>query len=88
MRSTLNHFKQNARAIFSGLTAKILIFGGHGWIGKQFIELLESRSDVKFQLATSRPGTDQDSMVEEDIVMAAPSHIVCMIGRTHGTGTL
>uniref|UniRef100_A0A1I7WS04 Epimerase domain-containing protein n=1 Tax=Heterorhabditis bacteriophora TaxID=37862 RepID=A0A1I7WS04_HETBA len=66
-------------------TAKILVYGGKGWIGQQFVELLH-KEGVAFEVATTRPGFDKDDLIKEEIVCVAPSHIVCMIGRTQGEG--
>uniref|UniRef100_A0A158PBF2 RmlD_sub_bind domain-containing protein n=1 Tax=Angiostrongylus cantonensis TaxID=6313 RepID=A0A158PBF2_ANGCA len=64
-------------------TFKILLYGSKGWIGQQFVELLKKES-VDFVEAKTRPGTDFDDVVKDEIVHVAPSHVISMIGRTHG----
>ncbi|KIH64797.1 hypothetical protein ANCDUO_04893 [Ancylostoma duodenale] len=65
--------------------AKILIYGSKGWIGRQFIQLVQ-KQDIAYVEATTRPGTDADEIIRDEIVRVAPSHVVSMIGRTHGDG--
>uniref|UniRef100_A0A1I7YLP2 Epimerase domain-containing protein n=1 Tax=Steinernema glaseri TaxID=37863 RepID=A0A1I7YLP2_9BILA len=66
-------------------TAKFLVFGGNGWIGTQFTSLL-TKAGIPFVVGQTRPGTDLDETVVDEIVRVAPSHIVSMVGRTHGPG--
>lgn len=65
--------------------ARFLVFGGNGWIGEQFIKLLKEKS-IEFFIAETRPGTDVDQKIAEEITKISPSHVVSMIGRTHGPG--
>uniref|UniRef100_A0AC35TR77 NAD(P)-bd_dom domain-containing protein n=1 Tax=Rhabditophanes sp. KR3021 TaxID=114890 RepID=A0AC35TR77_9BILA len=69
--------KQNPR--------KFLIYGGKGWIGEQFCELLKGRG-IEFEVGKSRPGTDRDEVVLGEIVAVAPSNVISMVGRTQGPG--
>jgi len=64
---------------------KILIFGGKGWIGQQFIILLMKNKykDHSIFLAKSRPENFHD--LENEILNVNPSHVVSFVGRTHGT---
>ncbi|TKR94406.1 hypothetical protein L596_008691 [Steinernema carpocapsae] len=71
--------------IVTSPTAKFLVFGGNGWIGQQFTSLL-SKQGIPFEVGQSRPGNDLDEKVVEEIVRVAPSHVVSMVGRTHGPG--
>ena len=64
---------------------RFLLFGSRGWIGEQFHNLLEGRKIEVFS-AQSRPGSDLDKKVAEEIARIAPSHVVSMVGRTHGPG--
>uniref|UniRef100_A0A0K0FUZ5 dTDP-D-glucose 4,6-dehydratase (inferred by orthology to a human protein) n=1 Tax=Strongyloides venezuelensis TaxID=75913 RepID=A0A0K0FUZ5_STRVS len=64
---------------------KILIFGGKGWIGNQFCELLE-KNDIEYVVSQTKPGFDSDDAVQNEIVSVAPSNVVSMIGRTQGPG--
>uniref|UniRef100_A0A7E4W9I4 Epimerase domain-containing protein n=1 Tax=Panagrellus redivivus TaxID=6233 RepID=A0A7E4W9I4_PANRE len=65
--------------------ARFLIYGAKGWIGEQFVALLQSRG-LEAVAATTRPGTDRDEVIAAEIASVAPSHIVSMLGRTHGPG--
>lgn len=63
---------------------KILIYGGKGWIGKQFIEILNNDNDknIIFKIANERVNDTKDFYTEIDLFN--PTHIICFIGRTHG----
>ena len=58
---------------------KILIYGGRGWIGSQFIELL---NDVKYVCGKAR--VDNEHELANEICEHSPTHIISFIGRTHG----
>jgi dTDP-glucose 4,6-dehydratase len=61
---------------------KLLVFGGKGWIGQQFIKLAHE-SGIVCMLAETRPeqGT---AKLREEIKSKSATHVVSMIGRTHG----
>uniref|UniRef100_A0AC35FAB8 Uncharacterized protein n=1 Tax=Panagrolaimus sp. PS1159 TaxID=55785 RepID=A0AC35FAB8_9BILA len=65
--------------------ARFLIFGAKGWIGGQFVRELEKRK-IEVIAASTRPGKDSDKIVAEEITKISPSHVVSMLGRTHGPG--
>jgi dTDP-glucose 4,6-dehydratase len=58
---------------------KILIYGANGWIGKQFVKILE---DLELNYLVSSQRVDND--IEDEILNYKPSHIISFIGRTHG----
>ena len=60
---------------------KILIFGGNGWIGNQFAEILYKKN-VEFKIGESR--VDNEKSLSNEIDEYEPTHIICFIGRTHG----
>ena len=60
---------------------KLLIYGAHGWIGKQFVEILKSKN-INYCEGESR--VDDTDALEYEIKQKIPSHIVSFIGRTHG----
>lgn len=60
---------------------KILIFGSNGWIGKQFVNILEEKK-ISFFCANSRVDNIQQLTKELDNVQ--PTHVISFIGRTHG----
>ena len=57
---------------------KVLVFGGNGWIGQQFID--NTTHDVV--IAATRP----ENKVEcyEEIKSVAPDTVISFIGRTYG----
>ncbi len=66
---------------------KWLIFGGKGWIAQQVIKVLKQGGEAKFgtyELATSR--ADNVEAAEEEIKLHKPSHVLCLLGRTYGSG--
>jgi dTDP-4-dehydrorhamnose reductase len=60
---------------------KVLVYGSKGWIGGQFIEVLQNKN-IDYVCANSRVDDVEDVKNEIDIV--SPSHVVSFIGRTHG----
>jgi dTDP-4-dehydrorhamnose reductase len=62
-------------------TILVLIYGSSGWIGGQFINLLRDKG-IPFIHGKSR--VDDTYTVEKEIHDIKPSHIVSLIGRTHG----
>jgi dTDP-glucose 4,6-dehydratase len=61
---------------------KILVYGHKGWIGGQFISLLEN-TQYDYILGTER--VDNTPLLMQEIYTVKPTHIVSFIGRTHGT---
>jgi dTDP-glucose 4,6-dehydratase len=59
----------------------ILVYGGNGWIGKQFLDYLKSKQ-LSYFIGKSRVENINDVLVE--IECLNPTHIVSLIGRTHG----
>ena len=60
---------------------KILVYGGKGWIGSQFIEILKNNK-VEFIYGKSR--VDDNINLINEINEINPTHIISFIGRTHG----
>ena len=60
---------------------KVLLYGGNGWIGKQFIDILNNKN-ILYTLGLSRVDNIKD--VTDEILQSNATHIVSMIGRTHG----
>jgi len=60
---------------------KIIIYGGKGWIGSQFCEILKN-NNITFIILNTRVNNYID--VEKDIITHIPSHIISFTGRTHG----
>lgn len=62
-----------------------LIFGGKGWIGKQWIKcLLNTHPLDEVFIATSR--ADDYNSVLEELAIRNPDFVLCSVGRTHGPG--
>jgi dTDP-glucose 4,6-dehydratase len=59
----------------------ILIYGSRGWIGKQVVKSL---NDFDINYIEGKERCDDVQKVEEEIKLHNPSHILCLIGRTHG----
>lgn len=64
---------------------RVLLFGGRGWIGGQILEALQARG-VDVVLAASAPGKELDGAVERELRAVRPTHVISVIGRTHGEG--
>jgi hypothetical protein len=64
---------------------RLLVYGARGWIGEQFIDLLKHQN-INFEVAQERPGSVSDGVISDEITSHQPSHVVCLIGRTHGPG--
>ena len=59
---------------------KLLIYGGNGWIGSQFKNLVK---DYDYKIGTSRLNNIKD--VSDELDRETPTHVFCFIGRTHGS---
>jgi dTDP-glucose 4,6-dehydratase len=60
---------------------KVLVYGSKGWIGGQFVEVLQNKN-VDYVCASSR--VDDVEGVKNEIDIVSPTHVVSFIGRTHG----
>ena len=61
---------------------KILVYGSKGWIGQQFINIIEEKS---IEFFPGRARVDNTKKMQEEIEQIQPTHIVSFIGRTHGS---
>ena len=65
---------------------KLLVYGHKGWIGTQFIQLLQKEVDLdldlNYYLADAR-ADDTETMLNE-LDRSQPTNVVSFIGRTHG----
>ena len=61
---------------------KVLVYGSNGWIGNQFIDIL-NKNNIQYVKGTSRVNCLED--LEQEINIINPTHIASFIGRTHGT---
>jgi len=60
----------------------LLVYGHKGWIGTQFISLLQTNNE-KYTLAEAR--VDDTIHLLKELDRVKPTHVVSFIGRTHGT---
>jgi len=65
------------------MSFKVLIFGGNGWIGNKVFNLLASQEIPVFK-ADCR-ADDQQAVIAEIEKNDGITHVMCFIGRTHGT---
>jgi nucleoside-diphosphate-sugar epimerase len=61
---------------------KFLVYGVNGWIGGKVFKLLQS-DDVEVVAGNSR--VNDIVSLEEEIASVKPTHVISLIGRTHGT---
>jgi 3,5-epimerase/4-reductase len=59
---------------------RIILYGGHGWIGQMFYSLLKDH-----EVLISENRVDDVEKVEMEIESYKPTHLLCCMGRTHGT---
>jgi hypothetical protein len=62
---------------------KFLVYGVNGWIGNKVFNLLKEDSSIEVVQGNSRVNNIQE--LEEEIKYVNPSHVISLIGRTHGT---
>jgi 3,5-epimerase/4-reductase len=62
---------------------KVLIFGGKGWIGQQFCDVLTLRG---INIVHSQCRADDEFSVEAEILQITPDRVISLIGRTSGPG--
>jgi dTDP-glucose 4,6-dehydratase len=59
----------------------VLVYGGNGWIGSQFVKLLD-QEHIEYVIGKSR--IDHNNDVINEVKTINPTHVVSFIGRTHG----
>ena len=60
---------------------KILVYGSRGWIGNQVIDFLK-KNNIDYFEGKERVNNPID--LEKEIETINPTHILSLIGRTHG----
>ncbi len=60
----------------------IIIYGHNGWIGNYVTDFFD-RSNIKYYKSQYR--VDDEINIESELVNVNPTHMLCLIGRTHGT---
>lgn len=61
---------------------KVLVYGSKGWIGGQFINVLE-KANVEYVCGLER--LDSEEALQTELMTVNPTHVVSFTGRTHGT---
>ena len=65
----------------------ILIYGHKGWIGQQIIQYLNSiYTQYQFKYICGEARVNNVKEVENEIRSIYPTHVISLIGRTHGDG--
>lgn len=65
----------------------ILIYGHNGWIGQQVIQLLNkenSKNNSNITFYCSQYRVDDEHNIEKELLEINPTHMLCLVGRTHG----
>jgi len=64
----------------------ILVYGHKGWIGSQFVDILKSmnESKKKFSYVLGKCRVDDSTSLLAELDEVRPTHVVTLIGRTHG----
>ena len=60
---------------------KLLIYGSGGWIGQQFLEILQTKN-IPYNIGLCR--VDDTEKLREELQNISPTHVISFIGRTHG----
>ena len=62
---------------------KVLLYGSKGWIGNQFLTLLNENN---INVLEGKARVDNEKQLLKEVEEIQPTHIVSFIGRTHGPG--
>ena len=84
LKATVSWYLQNMECKLE--RERVLVYGGGGWIGGMFCQILQEQG-VEYVAATCRVGDDSDSVVREEILQVAPSHVASFLGRAFGPGS-
>lgn len=61
---------------------KFLVYGINGWIGAKVFKLIK---DEGIEVVAGNSRVNDISQLEKEILDVSPTHVVSLIGRTHGT---
>ena len=61
---------------------KVYIVGHKGWIGQMYIEEFK-KNNIEFTFSNTLRGESEE--IKKDILQSGATHILCTMGRTHGT---
>lgn len=62
---------------------KILIYGSTGWIGSQFVNILNN-NNINYVSSKLKVILENQELLKEEIIKEKPTNIISFIGRTHG----
>ena len=62
---------------------KVLLYGSKGWIGNQFLLILNENN---INVLEGKARVDNEKQLLKEVEEIQPTHIVSFIGRTHGPG--
>lgn len=82
LKKLINMFKiYNILYYYNIMSRKVLVYGSNGWIGNQVcMELGKSNIDYVIGLARAENIVE----LEKEIEVVKPTHVMSLIGRTHG----
>lgn len=84
LKETILWFQQVDRASYWSNTAfTAMVWGGGGWIGGQFTKVLLAKG---WNVVHAKSRADDRAGVLEEVSVVHPTHMVSLIGRTHGPG--
>jgi len=84
MKTTIEWYRSVDRnSYWSTTNHTALVWGSKGWIGGLFQEVLRERG---WNLIEAESRADNRNEVIAEINKHNPTHVVCLIGRTHGHG--
>ena len=86
LKTTVDWFRAVDRATYwvaPKNTRVALVWGGRGWIGGQFKTILAGRG---WTIVDAKSRADNRDAVAAEVATVKPTHIVSLIGRTHGEG--
>jgi UDP-glucose 4,6-dehydratase len=80
---TIEWYRAVEPSYWSNPTKKVLVWGGRGWIGGLFEKELRTQG---WEVCHAASRADYREAVAAEIASVNPSHLVSLIGRTHGPG--
>ena len=88
LKKTVEWFRQVDRKTYwtneSNQETKVaLVWGSKGWIGGQFTKVLVDRG---WTVVSAASRADNRDAVQKEVSATKPTHLVSLIGRTHGPG--
>ena len=64
----------------------VLIYGANGWIGQQLVNYINTHHADKFTVLVGKSRADDDDAVDVELDDRKPTHVISLVGRTHGPG--